>query len=208
MRGKRLLVALVAAGATFGIATAVQASIPDSNQIVHSCYNTSLAHGSPIGAMRAIDTDKVGGACASWEGAVDLATPQYVQNVVTSTINQTSFTESFSFNYFQPGEWTTFWDCPSGYVGTSPWVQSNQFFGDNERLTVRSTTDGGEAGNGVVAGQPPNNHAEIYYVISSGTPTYVNGVTCVDARVYGEPGPTAPLTKATAQATAIVKPAS
>jgi hypothetical protein len=95
-RAGRVVVALGVAGVAFALATAVQAAIPDGQGVVHSCYNTSLAHGSPIGAMRAIDTDKVGGVCASWEGAVDLATPQYVQNVVTSTINQTSHQLKFS----------------------------------------------------------------------------------------------------------------
>jgi len=37
-------------------------------------------------AVTASDLDKLGGTCASWEGAVDLATTQYVQNVVSSTI--------------------------------------------------------------------------------------------------------------------------
>jgi hypothetical protein len=92
-RGGRLLLAFAVAGAAFGVATAVQASIPDSNAIVHSCYNTSLAHGNPIGAMRAIDTSTASGNCAPWEGAVDLATPQYVQNVVSG--NQTFVASGF-----------------------------------------------------------------------------------------------------------------
>jgi hypothetical protein len=62
-----VLLTLVIAGAVFGIATAVQASIPDANGVIHGCYNTSLAHGSPLGALRVIDTAKVNGNCAYWE---------------------------------------------------------------------------------------------------------------------------------------------
>jgi hypothetical protein len=64
---RRLLLALVVAGAGFGIATGVQASIPDSSGVIHGCYNASLAHGNPTGALRVVDTSKINGSCASWE---------------------------------------------------------------------------------------------------------------------------------------------
>ena len=70
-RSGRWLLAVVVGGATFGIATAVQASIPDSSGVIHGCYNTSLAHGSPVGALRVIDTDKADGSCAGWEAPLD-----------------------------------------------------------------------------------------------------------------------------------------
>lgn len=66
-RGGKLLVAVMVGGATFGIATAVQASIPDANGVIHACYNTSLAQGNPTGGLRVIDTAKPNGNCASWE---------------------------------------------------------------------------------------------------------------------------------------------
>ena len=59
--------ALAVGGAVFGIATAVQASIPDASGVIHGCYNHSLAHGSPTGVLRVIDTAKPDGNCASWE---------------------------------------------------------------------------------------------------------------------------------------------
>ena len=59
--------ALAVGGAVFGIASAVQASIPDASGVIHACYNTSLAHGNPTGALRVIDTAKANGSCASWE---------------------------------------------------------------------------------------------------------------------------------------------
>jgi hypothetical protein len=37
-RGGRLVLALAVGGAVFGIATAVQASIPDANGVIHGCY--------------------------------------------------------------------------------------------------------------------------------------------------------------------------
>jgi hypothetical protein len=55
------------AGATFGIASAVQASIPDASGVIHGCYNASLAHGNPTGALRVIDTGAANGNCAGWE---------------------------------------------------------------------------------------------------------------------------------------------
>jgi hypothetical protein len=64
-------VAVVVAGAVFGIATAVQASIPDASGVIHGCYNTSLAHGNPTGALRVIDTGAANGHCASWEAPLD-----------------------------------------------------------------------------------------------------------------------------------------
>lgn len=66
-RGARIVLALAVGGAVFGIATAVQASIPDANGVIHGCYNTSRAHGTPTGQLRVIDTARVDGRCASWE---------------------------------------------------------------------------------------------------------------------------------------------
>ena len=56
----KLLVALAVGGAGFGIATAVQASIPDANGVIHGCYQ------KVNGQLRAIDTD-VGQACTPGE---------------------------------------------------------------------------------------------------------------------------------------------
>jgi hypothetical protein len=59
-RGGRLVLALAVGGAMFGIASAVQASIPDASGVIHGCYKTVN------GALRVIDTDK-GGKCVSSE---------------------------------------------------------------------------------------------------------------------------------------------
>ena len=91
MRKKRLLVAVAAVGTALGIAGVVQASIPDSSGVAHGCYLTKgkLSQAEPRpGDLRLIDTD-AGQHCATDEQPVDLATPQYVQNVATSTVNQT-----------------------------------------------------------------------------------------------------------------------
>jgi hypothetical protein len=42
--GRSLLVALVVGGASFGITSAVQASIPGANQVIHGCYSPSGAN--------------------------------------------------------------------------------------------------------------------------------------------------------------------
>jgi len=53
-RGSRLVLALAVGGAVFGIASAVQASIPDSNGVIHGCYAKA---GNPSqGALRVIDS--------------------------------------------------------------------------------------------------------------------------------------------------------
>ena len=70
-RGGRLVLALAVGGALFGIATAVQASIPDASGVIHGCYNNSVAHGNPTGALRVIDTAKPNGNCASWEAPLN-----------------------------------------------------------------------------------------------------------------------------------------
>lgn len=49
----------------------MQASIPDSSGVIHGCYNTSLAHGSPVGTLRVIDTSKPSGVCAPWEASLN-----------------------------------------------------------------------------------------------------------------------------------------
>jgi hypothetical protein len=70
-RGGRVLLALAVGGAVFGVATAVQASIPEASGVIHGCYNTSLQHGNPPGALRVIDTAKINGNCASWEAPLN-----------------------------------------------------------------------------------------------------------------------------------------
>ena len=41
MQARKLLVGLAAAGAAFGIATAVQAAIPDAQGVIHACYDAN-----------------------------------------------------------------------------------------------------------------------------------------------------------------------
>lgn len=69
--GGRLVLTLAVGGAIFGIATAVQAGIPDADGVIHGCYNTSLARGNPTGALRVTDPSKPNGNCASWEAALN-----------------------------------------------------------------------------------------------------------------------------------------
>jgi hypothetical protein len=79
-RGGRLIMALVAGAAVFGVVSAVQAAIPDSNGVVHGCY-------FPVGTgkvdkmtyLRVIDTDK-GQHCGTGENSVDLVGSGTVQN--------------------------------------------------------------------------------------------------------------------------------
>ena len=52
----RLLLALGVAGAVFGIASAVQASIPDASGVIHGCYFKFPNGEIRQGALRAVDT--------------------------------------------------------------------------------------------------------------------------------------------------------
>jgi hypothetical protein len=52
-RGGRLVLALAVGGALFGIATAVQASIPSANGVIHGCYGKP---GTPTRASNAAST--------------------------------------------------------------------------------------------------------------------------------------------------------
>jgi hypothetical protein len=61
-RGGRLLLGLVVGGAVFGIATVVQADIPDAG-VIHSCYQKNN------GQLRVIDVSK-GDSCRSSERAL------------------------------------------------------------------------------------------------------------------------------------------
>jgi Collagen triple helix repeat (20 copies) len=62
---RRLLILLAAAGAAFGIASVVQASIPSSNGLIHGCYQFSPADTNK-GRLRVIDAD-VGEHCRFYE---------------------------------------------------------------------------------------------------------------------------------------------
>ncbi len=68
MRGKHVAVALVTAGAAFGVATAVQASIPDSAGVIHACRITQPSLGQ-LGALRVVDTG-AGQTCRAGEVAL------------------------------------------------------------------------------------------------------------------------------------------
>ena len=64
-RGARLLLAFGVAGAAFGIATVVQAAIPDSHGTINGCYQ--FAQGvTPKGTLRVIDPS-TGEACRFYE---------------------------------------------------------------------------------------------------------------------------------------------
>ena len=53
-RKSRLVLALGVAGAAFGIATVVQAAIPDSHGTIHGCYQFTQGV-TPKGTVRVID---------------------------------------------------------------------------------------------------------------------------------------------------------
>lgn len=56
--GRRLLVALVVGGASFGIASAVQASIPGASQVIHGCYSPSGANATGGTTLNILNSTK------------------------------------------------------------------------------------------------------------------------------------------------------
>ncbi|HST25531.1 MAG TPA: collagen-like protein [Gaiellaceae bacterium] len=67
-RAGRLALALAVGGALFGVATAVQAAIPDSSGVIHGCYAkpTSGQPTQTYGVLRVIDTE-AGQSCQANE---------------------------------------------------------------------------------------------------------------------------------------------
>jgi hypothetical protein len=193
-----VFVAVAVAGAAFGVATAVQASIPDASGVVHACYNTSNAHGFPTGALRAIDTSAANGNCASWEGSVDLATPQFV----TSQINQTSFMIRGVFPATAPASYIDNFFCPAGYIESDGVAAPSDNFNALSFTVHAAAWNDGEVATGV-----PNGLGHYEYTLAATTNVTIHA-TCTDARVFGLPGPAAPIANAMSQASITQKAVS
>jgi hypothetical protein len=63
---RRLLLLVALAGAAFGIASAVQASIPDANGVIHGCYQYTTTNGN-YGRVRVYDTANPFAGCNQFE---------------------------------------------------------------------------------------------------------------------------------------------
>ena len=112
-----MLLAVAVAGGAFGIATVVQAAIPDTGGIVHGCYvpygtgNTTL-----MTYLRLIDTQPAGPmankgkACITGETGVDLAATTY-QNLTMVKGTNTSIPAGAFFGLSK--------SCPAGYIAIS-----------------------------------------------------------------------------------------
>lgn len=143
-RGGRLFLAVAIGAAVFGIATAVQASIPDANGVIHACYNTSLAHGNPTGVLRVVDTSKANANCASWEVPLSWkpvgptgpmgATGATGARGTTGVTGPTGATGNSGFtmikkdlgNFAHGGAFDAFIDCPTGKIATSGGIDAFQ----------------------------------------------------------------------------------
>src|SRR5437764_8369440 len=64
--GSRVLVSLAVAGAVFGIAGGVYASVPDASGVIHGCYKKMSPN---QGTLRVVDTEK-GQACTNSENSL------------------------------------------------------------------------------------------------------------------------------------------
>jgi hypothetical protein len=198
-RAGKLLLAVVVGGVTFGLATAVQASIPDSSGVIHGCYNTSLAHGSPLGDLRVIDTSKPNGNCASWEAPLNWnqrgvtgptgATGPTGPNGPTGPTGPTGPagptgptgargpTGTFATPILTPatfvglaaGEQSLFETCAAGTVAEDAWISSS---------VASALTQRGSFNSGEVASSTPDNHWSIYFNLSATSDVTVYG-SCV-----------------------------
>jgi hypothetical protein len=175
---KRVIIAVVIGAAVFGIASAVQASIPDSQGIVHACYKTTNLTGYPIGSLRARDTDTIQGQICSptTEAPVDLATPQYVQNQIAQALG------SFQFQTMLIGpagsvaansDGSTSAACPGGYIATGGSLVINQFGALFDVVTLDGWNDGLFAG-----GAPDGAWTMEVHNNTGGAVTIATQVTC------------------------------
>jgi hypothetical protein len=203
MRKRRLLVALGVVAAALVIAGVVQASIPDSSGVAHGCYLTKgkLSQAEPRpGDLRLIDTD-AGQHCATDEQPVDLATPQYVQNVATSTVNQTVVTGSFTFGTFTAGDHWIQWTC-GGWVAVNPTVSvagtvSNT--SSTQAPIALHAVMNVESQNAGTTNAPFGTTVRNYFSLSSPQAIHTQ-VQCVDPRVFGETFPVSAPARVTATA--------
>src|SRR5581483_6742923 len=164
-RANRFLAALAVGGAVFGIATAVQASIPDSNGVAHGCYYVPPKLGGTQqlpGDLRLIDTDN-GQHCNSNEGSVDLATTGYVQGHV----NQTVLTGSHTFPFQLIGDHMVQWTC-GGWVATNPTVSVDPITNSAAQapITLHAVTNV-ESQNAGVDNAPFGTTVKVYFSTST-----------------------------------------
>ncbi len=194
---KRLLIVLAAGAAAFGITSAVQASIPGSDNIVAACYQFSPSNTSK-GVMRAIDAES-GEQCRFNEHRIDLATPAYVQDVVTSTVNATSFMISAG-GPLGPGTLTANYFCGTGYIATDFSIgATDNTLASNALINTLTMYNQGEVLTGT-----PDTFGRLFATLSANVGLTIHG-TCVDGRVFGLPGPFATIAHAETQANVTVK---
>ena len=187
-RAGRLLLAFGIAAAVFGIATAVQASIPDASGVIHGCYNTSLAHGNPTGALRVIDTSKINGNCASWEaplnwnakgvtgatgatgptGARGPTGPTGPGGVIAALGPQT-------FTALSAGEYVLSETCPVGST-------ANPVYGSASVTPAYTQRD--NFNNGMVASATPDNNGTMHFALSATSDVTLYG-SCVTPSAFG-----------------------
>jgi hypothetical protein len=189
MSFKRVLLALAVAGAVFGVASAVQASIPDANGVAHGCYLTKpkLGQADPRpGDLRLIDTD-AGKQCAVDEQPVSLATTGFV----TSNVNQTTITGSFTFpSPLVTGEHWVQWTC-GGWVATNITVSvAGTVSTSNQAPIAMHAMMNVESQDAGTTNAPFGTTVREYFALSS--PQLIHSqVQCVDPRVFGETFPVA-----------------
>ena len=155
-RSQRVLVALVVAGSAFGIATAVQADIPDSG-VIHGCYQFNAPNTSQ-GVLRVIDASRHE-SCRFNENALNWnqrgvtgptgpkgptgrigptgprgpTGPGKVDSIVTKT-----------WTLDNAGEYPLVLDCPANTVAEDAWISA----GNPTAVLQRDSYNSGEISNG------------------------------------------------------------
>lgn len=84
--------------------------------------------------------------------------------------------------------------CANGYVATDPAVTASDLSADTWNLETSGMNNRGEILNGT-----PNNEENYFFLVWNSTTNVTAHITCVNARVFGLPGPAAPIKQAASQ---------
>jgi hypothetical protein len=178
-RGGRLLLAVVVGGSVFGIATAVQASIPSADGVIHGCYQTSPT-GTTKGALRVINAE-AGEQCRFNEASLNWnQTGPTGARGATGPTGPGGVTALATTSFVAPGPSVILtFNCNGAGVANGIWVQdaTNGF-----DLTPRGSFNQGEMGTGTA-----NAFWEIDFSVTA--PDTINAyASCVTSSAFGLAG--------------------
>jgi hypothetical protein len=167
-----VIVGVAVAGAVFGIASAVQASIPDANGVIHACYAKA---GTPSqGDLRVTDS----GICKPTENPLDWnqvgPTGQRGPTGPTGPGGVTGIGRA-TYVGLTAGEYVSTINCTGFGVGEGLWGQASV----STAYTQRDSYNNGEAATGT-----PDATYVMHFSLSATTNFALYG-SCADPSVFG-----------------------